>query len=96
MLTVVVYDISQNNQRTFLIKKLQHYGLKRIQKSVFMGYLNLNDRLDLAENLNTYLSKETDSIIIIPLCQNCKKSINLVGDANLPQKDVTYRFVWGL
>ena len=93
MLTVVVYDISDNNQRLYLIKKLQYFGLKRIQKSVFIGYLKLKDRLDLAEDLETYLSKDTDSIIIFPVCQNCRESILLVGDADIPNNDLTYRFL---
>ena len=41
MLTVVVYDISENTSRNNLIKRLQYFGLKRIQKSVFIGYLKL-------------------------------------------------------
>ena len=69
MLAVVVYDITDSTQRLSLIKKLQYFGLKRIQKSVFIGYLKLNERLDLAEDLKTFLSKDTDSIIILPLCE---------------------------
>ena len=93
MLTVVVYDITDNTQRSSLIKKLQYFGLKRIQKSVFIGYLKLNERLDLAEDLKTFLSKDTDSIIILPLCESCKNSILLEGDADIPQNDLTYRFL---
>ena len=93
MLTVVVYDITDNSSRNYLIKKLQYFGLKRIQKSVFIGYLEIDERLDLAEDLETYLSKDTDSIVIFPLCKNCKDSILLVGDADIPNNDLTYRFL---
>ena len=93
MLTVVVYDISENTSRNNLIKRLQYFGLKRIQKSVFIGYLELKERLDLVDDLDTFLSKESDSIIIFPLCENCKKSILLVGDAEIPENDLTYRFL---
>lgn len=93
MLTVVVYDISDNTSRLYLIKKLQFFGLKRIQKSVFIGYLEAKERLDLAEDLETYLSKDSDSIIIFPLCESCKNSILLQGDVNIPQNDLTYRFI---
>ena len=72
---------------------MQYFGLKRIQKSVFIRYLELNERLDLAEDLKTYLSKDTDSIIILPLCESCKNSILLEGDADIPQNDLTYRFL---
>ena len=93
MLTVVVYDISENTSRNNLIKRLQYFGLKRIQKSVFIGYLELKERLDLVDDLDTFLSKESDSIIIFPLCENCKKSILLVGDAEIPEKNLIYRFL---
>ena len=93
MLTVVVYDISDNTSRLYLIKKLQFYGLKRLQKSVFIGYLEAKERLELADTLDNYLSKDTDSIIIFPLCESCKNSILLVGDANIPKNDLTYRFL---
>ena len=93
MLTIVVYDISDNASRSYLIKKLQYYGLKRLQKSVFIGYLKHDERLDLADDLQTYLSKDSDSIVLFPVCENCKSSILLQGDASIPQNDLTYRFL---
>lgn len=93
MLTVVVYDISDNTSRSYLIKKLQYYGLKRLQKSVFIGYLETNDRLDLANDVETYLSSDSDSIVIFPLCGNCKNIILVQGNADIPENYLTYRFI---
>ena len=93
MLTVVVYDISDNTSRSYLIKKLQYYGLKRLQKSVFIGYLETNDRLDLANDVETYLSSDSDSIVIFPLCGNSKNIILVQGNADIPENDLTYRFI---
>lgn len=93
MLTVVVYDISDNTSRLYLIKKLQYFGLKRLQKSVFIGYLEAKERFDLAEDVETYLSSDSDSIVIFPLCESCKSSILIQGDASIPQNDLTYRFL---
>ena len=93
MLTVVVYDITDNTSRSHLIKKLQFFGLKRLQKSVFIGYLELQERLDLADELNNFLSNDNDSIVIFPLCENCKDSILLDGDAEIPNNDLQYRFL---
>ena len=93
MLTVVVYDITDNTSRLHLIKKLQHFGLKRLQKSVFIGYLESKERLDLAEDLETYLSNDRDSIVIFPVCDSCKKSILLEGEEDIPQNDLKYRFL---
>lgn len=93
MLTVVVYDISDNISGSYLIKRLQFYGLKRLQKSVFIGYLEVNERLDLSDDVETYLSSDSDSIVIFPVCESCKSSILLQGDADIPQNDLTYRFL---
>ena len=93
MLTVAVYDISDNTSRLYLIKKLQYYGLKRLQKSVFIGYLEPDERLNLANDVETYLSSDNDSIVIFPICESCKKSILIQGDADIPQNDLTYRFI---
>ncbi len=94
MLTVVVYDITDNTSRSYLIKKLQFYGLKRLQKSVFIGYLENIERSNLASDIKTFLSNDSDSIVIFPLCENCKKSILLEGDADIPHDNLTYRFLW--
>lgn len=93
MLTIVTYDISDNTSRSYLIKKLQYYGLKRLQKSVFIGYLETKERLNLAEDVETYLSKDSDSIVITPTCESCKTSILVSGDAIIPQNDLKYRFL---
>ena len=83
MLTFVSYDISENKDRTNLIKKLRHFGLQRIQKSFFAGELNLNERMDLLDELEIFLSSEKDSIIMLPVCENCKESINIFSDSEI-------------
>ena len=80
MLTLVAYDISENKNRTDLIKKLRHFGLHRIQKSLFAGDLDLNERLDLLDELEIFLSSNKDSIMMFPICENCKESINIFSD----------------
>lgn len=44
MLTLVIYDISDNKQRTRLADHLKEYGLYQIQYSGFVGELNPHDR----------------------------------------------------
>lgn len=73
MLILVIYDISDNKIRNKLIKKLQHFGLHRIQKSGFLGNLNHDKREQLEENLNDYLSGTKDSIYVVPICDRCKE-----------------------
>lgn len=93
MLTIVTYDISDNTTRSYFIKKLQSYGLYRIQKSVFAGHLTLDMRLDLADETDSFLSSDNDSIIIVPVCKNCKNSILSSGEVYIPEDDLKYRFL---
>ena len=93
MLTIVTYDISDNTTRSYFIKKLQSYGLYRIQKTVFAGHLTIDERLDLAEETETFLSSDNDCIIILPMCKNCKNSILYSGEVYIPDDDLNYRFL---
>lgn len=87
MLIFVLYDISDNLSRSNFIKKLRFYGLKRIQKSVFSGFLNIEERLDLINEFDLFLSSENDSIVLIPICESCRKSISFEGNLKLPKKE---------
>ena len=93
MLTIVTYDISDNTTRNYFIKKLQSYGLYRIQKSVFAGHLTVDDRLNLAEETESFLSSDNDSIIIFPVCKSCRSSILFDGEVYIPEDDLKYRFI---
>lgn len=84
MLVFVDYDIVESSIRSKFIKRLQHYGLHRIQKSVFVGFLDIKSRLNLAEEFELFLSSERDSIIMIPVCESCSESILIEGAAKLP------------
>jgi CRISPR-associated protein Cas2 len=94
MLTFVSYDISEDKSRNHLIKKLMHFGLHRIQKSLFAGNLDLNERIDLSNELEIFLSSEKDSIMIFPICESCKSSLNIFSDngISLPE-ELEFKFV---
>lgn len=64
---------------------MQHYGLYRVQKSVFAGYLDLERRLNLAEKFDLYISSDNDNIVLIPICKNCEESIFIEGFTEIPQ-----------
>ncbi|MDR1820387.1 MAG: CRISPR-associated endonuclease Cas2 [Methanobrevibacter sp.] len=83
MLTFAIYDISENRSRSSLIKLLRHHGFYRIQKSVFAGDITLDERLDLIDNVEMYLSSERDSIIVVPICESCKDSIVICSEYKL-------------
>ena len=56
---------------------LQHYGLRKIQGSLYAGELSNDERKDLCENISEII-RENDSVLIIPICENCysKKQIS--------------------
>lgn len=56
MLTLVIYDISSDRNRTKLVKYLEKFGLERIQYSGFVGELNPNDRVILAKEIKRYIT----------------------------------------
>ena len=83
---------SDNNTRSHFIKKLQHFGLRRVQKSVFSGFLELEERLDLASAFDEFLSCEKDSIMLIPTCESCANSILTDGELKMPH-ETEYEFL---
>ena len=94
MMVIVMYDISEDAPRHNLIKRLRYYGLRRIQKSVFCGLLEIEERFELASEFDFYLSSDKDSIALFPICESCVDSILIEGAMSLPQKE-EYVFVWG-
>ncbi|MCL4436946.1 MAG: CRISPR-associated endonuclease Cas2 [Thaumarchaeota archaeon] len=79
MLTLTIYDISDDGRRTALSKLLQNYGLRRVQYSGFLGDLNPNDREILAKEVGGFVEGETDSVYIIPLCDRDAKTCRIVS-----------------
>lgn len=57
---------------------LQHYGLRKIQSSLYAGDLNNNERKNLSENISEFI-KDTDNVLIIPVCQTCYSKKEICG-----------------
>lgn len=83
MLTLVIYDISEDKARTKLAKHLQNYGMRRVQYSGFVGNMNANDRIVLAREIKKYITTPTDSIYVIPLCNRCIRTCKIVADKEI-------------
>ena len=49
---------------------LKHYGLRKIQSSLYVGNLDNSERKELCEKISEII-RQTDSVLIIPICQNC-------------------------
>jgi len=87
MLTMIIYDIQETTNRNHLIKKLRHHGLKRVQKSVFTGYLTQEKRKQLQKEIKENIQSQQDSIIQLEICANCKNHITQLGNTNIPPKE---------
>ncbi|MEM0089567.1 MAG: CRISPR-associated endonuclease Cas2 [Archaeoglobaceae archaeon] len=80
MLHLVVYDISDDANRTRLSKLLEKFGLARVQYSAFRGNLDPNDREALARQVGKFIRDPNDCIFIIPLCQRCSSLAIVVSN----------------
>jgi CRISPR-associated protein Cas2 len=79
MMTLVIYDISDDDDRGKLSNMLFDFGLQRIQYSGFKGDLNAHNRHILAKGITQYVTGEHDSIYVLPLCNNCVAICQIVS-----------------
>ncbi|MFU2191986.1 CRISPR-associated endonuclease Cas2 [Methanobacterium sp. MZD130B] len=94
MLTMVIYDITDNKDRNNLIKKLQHYGLRRIQKSAFIGNVSLSKRNELEGKVGENVSGPKDSIYFVPICHKCRGLTTIFSeDERVLIDDRNYRII---
>lgn len=70
MYMIASFDCKFKTNQTNIERTLQHYGLRKIQSSLYAGELKNDEREKLAENINEII-KENDSVLIIPICKNC-------------------------
>jgi len=68
MLIWVIYDISEDRDRTKIAKTCQAYGLQRIQKSVFLGDLPPHCTDEIAEFSRDLIDEDADAVFILPCC----------------------------
>ena len=74
-----IYDIVDNNTRESIIQILKDAGFTRIQKSVFCGGLNNQQKKDLIEKIKAVISQEADSLYLIMSCKQCFGNIITFG-----------------
>jgi len=67
LITLVIYDIPDDNLRYKVAKYLKSKGLKRIQKSAFAGPLTTAQRADLISGLKMLIKGKEANIQIYPL-----------------------------
>jgi CRISPR-associated protein Cas2 len=81
MLVWVVYDIVENRIRKKVSDSCKSYGLYRVQKSVFLGNLNSNQRDSLALECEYLVDTDVDSVYIFPMDDQSFRKVKLIGQA---------------
>lgn len=67
MLTLVIYDISDDELRYRVASFLKSKGLKRVQKSAFIGDLSHSQMVDVEAGLKRCIGDERANVQIYPL-----------------------------
>lgn len=81
MLVWVIYDITENKVRQKVSDRCKSYGLYRVQKSVFLGDLNTNERDSLGVECEELIDIDRDSVYIFPMDEQSFKKVQLIGQA---------------
>ncbi len=77
----VVYDITDNSTRSKVARICLDKGLYRVQKSVFLGSLNANERDSLAIECEEVIDPDVDSVYVFPMDDESFKKVKLLGQA---------------
>ncbi|WP_319482087.1 CRISPR-associated endonuclease Cas2 [uncultured Draconibacterium sp.] len=81
MICWLLYDIKKDRSRTKVAKKCKLAGLYRVQKSVFLGSLDENQKDSLELEVEELIDEETDSVYIFPMSKNELRQTSLLGQA---------------
>lgn len=77
----VVYDITENSIRSKVARICLDKGLYRVQKSVFLGTLNANERDSLAIECEEIIDLDVDSVYVFPMDDESFRKVKLLGQA---------------
>ncbi|PSR11367.1 MAG: CRISPR-associated endonuclease Cas2 [Bacteroidetes bacterium] len=88
MIAWVMYDITNDRARNRVAKYCKQAGLYRVQYSVFLGTLNLDEKDVLALQIEQELDLDTDKVYIFPMSETALKQTTCLGQA-LDKKLVT-------
>lgn len=81
MICWVLYDIKKDRPRSKVAKICKLSGLYRVQKSVFLGSLEDNEKDTLELSVSDLIDEETDSVYIFPMSKNELRQTALLGQA---------------
>jgi len=89
---IVSYDFSNDKTRTKFSKFLKKYGW-RMQYSVFVVKNSSRVLRNIVSEIDARYKKHvknTDSVVIFPVCEGCKRKVIRYGSARHELEDVVY------
>ncbi len=81
MIAWVIYDIKNDKIRNHVAKNCKLAGLYRVQKSVFLGTLEENEKDTLELKITELIKPDEDSVYIFPMNKSELKQTVLLGQA---------------
>jgi CRISPR-associated protein Cas2 len=91
-----MYDISDNKIRNKAVKECKNKGLYRVQKSIFLGELNKNEKDELKIKMEMIAEDNVDSIYIFPTSKEMLYDTDIIGngfDKELVSNDIISKFI---
>lgn len=89
---LICYDITNDNLRTKMGKKILEHGLDRINKSVYLGALGESSLTQLEALLSSLLQQKgepQDSLIIIPVTAQQIQDMRVHGENGLDKQELS-------
>ncbi|RPF51016.1 CRISPR-associated endonuclease Cas2 [Methanobrevibacter sp. A27] len=67
---LVSFDIKFKTNREKIERVFECLGLRKIQNELYIGEMDNKEQNNLVEKINAII-KDYDSVLIMPICQNC-------------------------
>lgn len=96
MIYWVMYDISDNGIRNKVVKVCKNKGLYRVQKSIFLGQMNKNDKDEFKIMIEKLVNNNTDSVYIFPSERDYLYDTDFIGngfDKELVSNEIVSKFI---
>ena len=83
MQTLVIYDISDDKLRTRMEALCRNFGMRRIQKSAFLGLADADRRQELLQRTRQLMAgMESYDVRIFPMCATDFDAMQIVTDTD--------------
>ena len=79
MKTLVIYDVTEDVVRNEVARICESFGLMRIQKSAFIGYLPSSRRKELSIRLRKAVAGANANVQIFTFCRYCRSLREIIG-----------------